>query len=35
MKGRDYVEDLGIYGKILKWILGEIGLEGVEWSQVA
>jgi hypothetical protein len=31
LKGRDYLEDLGIDGKIiLEWILGGIGWEGVD-----
>jgi hypothetical protein len=36
LKGRDHSEDIGSDGKImLKWILGEIGWEGVDWMHLA
>jgi hypothetical protein len=32
LKGRDSLEDSGIDGRIiLNWILGEIGLDDVDW----
>jgi hypothetical protein len=36
LKGRDHSEDLSVDGRIiLKWILGEIGMEGVDWIHPA
>jgi hypothetical protein len=36
LKGRCHSEDLGVDGTIiLEWILEEIGLEGVDWINLA
>jgi hypothetical protein len=36
LKGTDHLKDLGIDGRILlKWILGGIWLEGVDWIHLA
>jgi hypothetical protein len=36
LKGRDQLEDLGVYGRIiLKWILKKIGCEDVDWICLA
>jgi hypothetical protein len=35
MNGRDHLEYLGIDGRILEWILGKRGWEGVDWMHLA
>jgi hypothetical protein len=34
LKGRDHLEDLGVDGEILEWILGEQG-RGMDWIHLA
>jgi hypothetical protein len=35
LKKRDYIEDLDIDGRILNWIVREIGRKHVEWIDLA